>query len=95
MIEIKKGREPDKLLRYRQQPDASYEQMDKEVKDELLERLLQEQGHICAYCMKRIPESRKLPTGVAPVTIEHWYPRNSESKEDIGIIIWWLEGHVK
>lgn len=84
MIEIKKGREPDKLLRYRQQPDASYEQMDKKVKDELLERLLQEQGHICAYCMKRIPESRKLPTGVAPVTIEHWYPRNPESKEDIG-----------
>ena len=34
MIEIKKGREPDKLLRYRQQVGASYEQMDKEVEDE-------------------------------------------------------------
>ena len=78
MIKIKKGREPDKLLRYRQQLGAAYEQMDKEVKDDLLARLLQEQGHICAYCMKRIPESRKLPIGVAPVTIEHWYPRNPE-----------------
>lgn len=42
MIEIKKGREPAKLLRYRQQDDASYEQMDKEVKEELLEKLLED-----------------------------------------------------
>lgn len=84
MIEIKKGREPDKLLHYRQQDDASYEQMDKEVKEELLEKLLEEQGHICAYCMRRIPEKRALPNGVPLVTIEHWYPRNPESKEDIG-----------
>lgn len=33
---------------------------------------------------EKIPESRKLPTGVAPVTIEHWFPRNTEDKEDIG-----------
>lgn len=84
MIEIKKGREPDKLLRYRQQDGASYEQMDKEVKEELLEKLLEEQGHICAYCMRRIPERRTLPVGIAPVTIEHWLPRNPEGKGDIG-----------
>ena len=84
MIEINKGREPVKLLRYRQQDGASYEQMDKEVKEELLEKLLEEQGHICAYCMRRIPERRALPTSVASVTIEHWFPRNPESKEDIG-----------
>lgn len=84
MIEIKKGREPDKLLRYRQQGGASYEQMDKTVKDELLDKLLQEQGHICAYCMKKIPESRMLPVGIMPVTIEHWFPRNPENKEDVG-----------
>lgn len=47
MIEIKKDREPDQLLRYRQQEGASYEQMDKEVKEELLEKLLKEQGHNC------------------------------------------------
>lgn len=46
MIKIKKGREPYKLLQYRQQLGAAYEQMDKEVKDDLLARLLQEQGHI-------------------------------------------------
>ncbi len=84
MIAIKKGREPDKLLRYRQQEGASYEQMDKEVKDDLLKKLLKEQGHICAYCMRKIPETRKLPMGVAAATIEHWFPRNPESREDIG-----------
>ncbi len=84
MIEINKGREPDKLLKYRQQPGASYEQMDKEVKEELLKKLLEEQGHICAYCMRRIPETRSLPRGVAPVTIEHWFPRNPESGDDVG-----------
>lgn len=84
MIEIRKGREPEKLLWYRQQAGASYEQMDKEVKDELLEKLLKEQGHICAYCMKRIPERRTLPDGVAPVTIEHWLPRNPGGGEEFG-----------
>lgn len=84
MIEIKKGREPDKLLRYRQQDGASYEQMDRAVKEGLLEKLRQEQGHICAYCMKRIPERRELPTGISPVTIEHWYPRNPDKNRDVG-----------
>ena len=46
MIEIKKGREPDRLLWYRQQKGASYEEMDKKVKEDLLKKLLQEQGHL-------------------------------------------------
>ena len=84
MIAIKKGREPDKLLWYRQQTGASYEQMDQKIKEDLLTKLLEEQGHICAYCMRRIPEKRHLPAGVASVTIEHWYPRNPENDEDVG-----------
>lgn len=84
MIEIKKEREPEKLLRYRQQIGASYEDMEPDVKSELLKKLLKEQGHICAYCMRRIPETRTLPEGVAPVTIEHWLPRNLDSGEDFG-----------
>ena len=55
--------------------------MDKDVKDELLNKLLCEQGHLCAYCMKRIPETRKLPQGVPPVTNEHWLPRNPMNQE--------------
>ena len=84
MIEIKKVREPDSLLWYRQQKGASYDQMDKAIKDELLQSLLVEQGHICAYCMRRIPERRVLPIGVASATIEHWFPRNPKSNDDVG-----------
>ncbi len=84
MIEIRKGKEPVKLLRYRQQNNASYEQMDKDVKEALLEKLLEEQGHICAYCMRRIPEGKKMPVGIPSVSIEHWFPRNPDSQEDIG-----------
>ena len=80
MIEIKKGKEPAKLLTYRQTKGASYEEMDQDVKNDLLDQLLVEQGHLCAYCMKKIPEKKKIPS----VTIEHWYPRNPNGNEDIG-----------
>lgn len=33
---------------------------------------------------EKIPERRALALGVPPVSIEHWYPRNPENKEDIG-----------
>ena len=84
MVEIKKGQEPRELLWYRQQRGASYEEMDREVKEEIREQLLKEQGHLCAYCMRRIPEKRILPGGVKNVTIEHWLPRNPENQEDVG-----------
>lgn len=84
MIEIKKGREPRELVEYRQLPDASYENMDSCLKNIVLDHLLHEQGHLCAYCMRRIPEKRKLPIGVQAVTIEHWFPRNPDSGEDYG-----------
>ena len=84
MIEIKKGREPKELVEYRQLPDASYENMDSHLKNIVLDHLLHEQGHLCAYCMRRIPEKRKLPIGVQGATIEHWFPRNPDSGEDYG-----------
>ena len=64
MIEIKKGREPKELVEYRQSPEASYENMDSNLKTIVLNQLMREQGHLCAYCMRRIPEKRKLPIGV-------------------------------
>lgn len=84
MIQIRKNREPGELIQYRKQPGATYENMSSDLKQQIVESLLKEQGHLCAYCMRRIPENRKLPTGVKPVTIEHWYPRNPQSKDDIG-----------
>jgi len=84
MIEIKKGKEPDSFVRYKRNPNASYQDMDKDVKKELLESLIREQGHLCAYCMRRIPEKRALPYGVSKVSIEHWFAQNPEDGEDIG-----------
>ena len=73
MIRIKKGREPGKLLWYRQQDGASYEQMDKEVREELIDQLLREQGHLCAYCMRRIDSP-------SVVRIEHCRPRHPKDE---------------
>jgi len=80
MIEIKKGREPRALAVYRQKPDATYQDMHgaptgrknedgspETVYDVVLNRLMEEQGHLCAYCMRRIPEKKGWPRA----TIEH------------------------
>ncbi len=84
MIKIEKGREPKELVEYRRKSGASYEGIDRSVKEKVLESLMKEQGHLCAYCMRRIPEKRRLPDGVSPATIEHWFPQNPEDKEDHG-----------
>lgn len=65
MRSIQKGREPDELVRYRQQPDAEYDGPQfTPIKEAIREYLLSEQSHLCAYCMQRIHrESMK---------VEHW-----------------------
>ena len=79
MIEIKKGKEPHELLSYRKKAGANYDDMD--CKQTVLESLMREQGYLCAYCMRRIPEERELPVGVKPATIEHWEAQ-SKTGED-------------
>lgn len=49
MILIEKNREPKEWLEYRQ-TNVNYES-----KPKLVESLYNEQGYICAYCMRRIP----------------------------------------
>lgn len=91
MIKIQKNREPTVLIQYRQLPDASYENMhgaktrrvspDGTVEDVyhvVLESLMREQGYICAYCMRRIPEKRGHPQA----TIEHIKPQSKCSEEE-------------
>ncbi len=77
MIPIRKGREPNELLRYRLDKSAgepTYENMPANVKEAVLESLMREQGYLCAYCMCRIPQdsSKHWP----PVTIEHINPQS-------------------
>lgn len=56
MILIEKQSEPQSLQKHRNTPGADFDGMDKA---ELRLYLLQEQGYLCAYCMKRINNSQK------------------------------------
>lgn len=91
MIKIQKNREPAALTQYRQLPFASYENMHgartgrllpdgtaEDVYHVVLEGLMREQGYICAYCMRRIPEKRGHPQS----TIEHIKPQSKCSAEE-------------
>lgn len=56
MKQIVKLIEPNSLLQHRASRFADFDNIPFETKEELRLNLLSEQGHICCYCMKRIPE---------------------------------------
>jgi uncharacterized protein (TIGR02646 family) len=56
MKQINKLTEPNSLVQHRANQPAYYDGLPLAAKDELRQNLLSEQGHICCYCMKRIPE---------------------------------------
>lgn len=66
MIYISKGKEPASLTEYKKQKYVSYDGFGD--KDAIRENLLQEQGCLCAYCMRRID--------IKHMKIEHWYPED-------------------
>lgn len=73
MIYIQKKPEPNLLLEYRHQINASFDDMDADVKIQLRESLLKEQGHLCAYCMRRITDAKDTK-------IEHFEARTPENE---------------
>ncbi|NDO50695.1 TIGR02646 family protein [Lachnospiraceae bacterium MD335] len=73
MIYIQKKSEPNLLLEYRHQMNARFDDMDSDVKNQLRESLLKEQGHLCAYCMKRIADTKDIK-------IEHFEARTLENE---------------
>ncbi|MCI8429045.1 MAG: hypothetical protein HFI16_02140 [Lachnospiraceae bacterium] len=78
MIEIKKGNEPKELLQYRQRDFATYADMPSDVKKKVIEGLLSEQGHLCAYCMSRIDGG----DGKHRATIEHCIPQSVSAEKE-------------
>ena len=54
--------------------DSAFEKLRNPLKKQVLQQLLREQGHLCAYCMRRIPDERGLPHN----KIEHWKARNGD-----------------
>ncbi len=54
MKQIIKSKEPVSLTEHRASQHANFDNL---PKDDVRNSLLTEQGHICCYCMKRIPEA--------------------------------------
>lgn len=76
---IKKGKEPLTLKAYRETTEnATYKGF--VDKGQLLkETLLSEQGHLCAYCMRRISTKRNAQNGYKPrIEVEHFYAQEAE-----------------
>lgn len=76
MILIKKKKMPNSLIGYRKTENASFNNLPTEIKDELRRSLLEEQGYICAYCMK------KLENNSSKVKIEHYVARDESNELD-------------
>lgn len=72
MIWIRRGKEPDSLLKYRKSsPQACYEELPKEAADDIRTQMWEEQRGLCAYCMRQIKHPKD-------VRIEHYSARHPE-----------------
>ena len=75
MIVVQRGKEPNSLLAFRKQnPDADYEMdMPTDVLKDVRKQMWEEQGHLCAYCMKKIDDPRDI-------RVEHCRPRHPQNE---------------
>lgn len=88
MITIHKKATPKALLDYRKMKNASYSDMhgarlnttdEEDVYAAVLDSLMREQGHLCAYCMRRIPEKNGKPQA----SIEHIVPQSLDASKSL------------
>lgn len=76
MIVVKRGKEPNSLLKFRKEnPDADYEDLPTDVLKNIRKQMWEEQRCLCAYCMKKID----IPSGVR---IEHCRPRHPKGEQE-------------
>lgn len=88
MIYIRKIAEPVELTQLRalnttRSPRDAYNQLKNPLKTTVLNSLSEEQGHLCAYCMARIPNP-DVVSEIPPCSIEHIYPCKPNPMNDIG-----------
>ena len=74
---IEKHAEPKSLAEYKKQVNAYYDGCNKA---DIRRRLLEDQGYLCAYCMRRISDESSVDGGVPPMKIEHWLPESQCSE---------------
>ncbi len=73
MKQINKIAEPPSLIEHRANQPAYYEGLILQAKEDLRQNLLSEQGHICCYCLKRIPEKVEKDGRVSyDMKVEHY-----------------------
>ena len=77
MIVVKRGKEPNSLLKFRKEnPDADYEtDIPTEVSKDIREQMWEEQRGLCAYCMKKIKNSSVM-------RIEHCRARHPQDEQE-------------
>ena len=77
MIVIKRGKEPNSLLKFRKEhPDADYEtDMPTDVSKDIREQMWEEQSCLCAYCMRKIDAPSVM-------RIEHCKPRHPKDEKE-------------
>lgn len=81
MIKINKSQAMPELIALQKEAiengldaDSAFESLRNPLKAQVTQQLMCDQGSLCAYCMRRIPDERGLPHA----KIEHWIPRNGE-----------------
>ncbi|GHU56568.1 hypothetical protein FACS189411_07540 [Bacteroidia bacterium] len=73
MKQITKLNEPHSLTEHRAQPYSTFDNLPLSAKQDLRENLLNEQGYICCYCTKRIPEKIDADGNISDdMKIEHY-----------------------
>jgi uncharacterized protein (TIGR02646 family) len=73
MKQITKIQEPNSLVQHRANQPAYYHNLPLAAMNDLRANLLLEQGHICCYCMKRIPEKIEIDKTVSyEMKVEHF-----------------------
>jgi len=73
MLRYRKGREPNALRAWQATPSANWGSLPAKDKDGVRKALLRDQGHLCAYCQRRI-----LPKD-GHMKVEHWHAQSSEA----------------
>ncbi|MGL5624020.1 retron system putative HNH endonuclease [Cetobacterium sp.] len=77
MIKIKKNPPPLSFTLYLKNQDATFDNMPSQVKSDLRESLLKEQGYICAYCMI------KLENDANKTKIEHYISKDEDISKEL------------
>lgn len=94
MILIKKYNAPlelDELKKKAEELNLSdteaYNNLHNPLKSKVRDSLMREQGHLCAYCMRRIPDERILAEDfdLSDVYIEHWKARTSDNTTEFNM----------